>query len=51
VPPEDTEGALLVVSLDGQGVPLIKAEAGKLKAQWGPGEKRPQKEEALVGVG
>jgi hypothetical protein len=40
VPPEDTEGALLVVSFDGKGVPMIKAEATKLKAKLGTGEKR-----------
>ena len=46
---EDTEGALLVVSFDGKGVPMIKAEAAKLKAKLGTGEKR-QKKKALVGV-
>ena len=50
VPPEDTEGALLVVSFDGKGVPMIKAEAVKLKAKLGTGEKRQKKKEALVGV-
>jgi hypothetical protein len=50
VPEEDTEGALLVVSFDGKGVPMIKAAAVKLKAKLGPGEKRQQKQEALVGV-
>jgi hypothetical protein len=48
--PEDTEGALLVVSFDGKGVPMIKAEAAKLKAKLGTGEKRQKKKEALVGV-
>jgi hypothetical protein len=47
---EDTEGALLVVSFDGKGVPMIKEEAVKLKAQLGTGEKRQKKKEALVGV-
>ena len=47
---EDTEGALLVVSFDGKGVPMIKAEAVKLKAKLGTGEKRQRKKEALVGV-
>jgi hypothetical protein len=42
VPLEAREEALLVVSVDGQGVPMLKAEAGKLKAQVGTGEKRPQ---------
>jgi hypothetical protein len=50
LPPEDTEGALLVVSVDGQGVPMIKAEATQLTAKLGPGEQRQQKKEALVGV-
>ena len=49
-PTEDTEGELLVVSFDGKGVPMIKAEAVKLKAKLGTGEKRQQKKEALVGV-
>jgi hypothetical protein len=48
--PEDTEGALLVVSFDGKGVPMLKEEAAKLKAKLGTGEKRQQKKEALVGV-
>jgi hypothetical protein len=50
VPPEDTMGELLVVSFDGKGVPMIKAEAVKLKAKLGTGEKRQKKKEALVGV-
>ena len=50
VPPADTEGELLVVSFDGKGVPMIKAEAVKLKAKLGTGEKRQRKKEALVGV-
>ena len=50
VPPEDSEGELLVVSFDGKGVPMIKAEAVKLKAKLGTGEKRQKKKEALVGV-
>jgi hypothetical protein len=50
LPSEDTEGALLVVSCDGKGVPMMKQEAAKLKAKLGTGEKRQQKKEALVGV-
>jgi hypothetical protein len=50
LPPEDTEGALLVVRVDGKGVPMIKAEATKLKAKLGTGAKRQQQKEALVGV-
>src|SRR5438093_13577353 len=43
LPPEATEGELLVVSFDGKGVPMIKAEAVKLKAKLGTGEKRQKK--------
>jgi hypothetical protein len=50
VPPEESAGELLVVSFDGKGVPMIKAEAVKLKAKLGTGEKRQKKKEALVGV-
>lgn len=50
VPPEERAGALLVVSFDGKGVPMIKEEAVKLKAKLGTGEKRQKKKEALVGV-
>src|ERR1700757_3408561 len=32
-PPEESAGALLVVSFDGKGVPMIKEEAVKLKAK------------------
>jgi hypothetical protein len=48
--PADTEGEILVVSCDGKGVPMIKAEAVKLKAKRGTGEKRQRQKEALVGV-
>jgi hypothetical protein len=48
--PADTAGALLVVSFDGKGVPMIKEAAAKLKAKLGTGEKRQKKQEALVGV-
>ena len=50
MPREDAEGALLVVSVDGKGVPMMKAEAVKLKAKLGSGEKRQTKKEAWVGV-
>jgi hypothetical protein len=50
VPQAETEGELLVVSFDGKGVPMIKAEAVKLTAKLGAGEKRQKKKEALVGV-
>jgi hypothetical protein len=41
---------LLVVSVDGTGVPRIKAEAAKRKAQVGTGAQRPRQQAALVGV-
>jgi hypothetical protein len=50
VPQQEAEGALLVGSFDGKGVPMIKEEAVKLKAKLGSGEKRQTKKEALVGV-
>ena len=50
LPPEDTEGALLVVSFAGKGVPMMKEAAAKLKAKLGTGEKRQKQKEALVGV-
>jgi len=49
VAPEANAGELLVVRFDGKGVPMIKAEAVKLKAKLGPGEKRQRKKAALVG--
>ena len=49
VPPEEGAGALLVVSVDGTGVPMITEEAVKLKAKLGTGEKRQKKKETLVG--
>jgi hypothetical protein len=49
-PKEDTEGELLVVSVDGTGVPMIQEAAVKLTARLGTGEKRQRKKEALVGV-
>jgi hypothetical protein len=50
VPPEERAGEVLVVSVDGKGVPMITEEAVKLKAKWGPGAKRQQTKAALVGV-
>jgi hypothetical protein len=49
-PAQETEGEILVVSVDGKGVPMIKAEVAKLQAKLGKGEKRQKKKEALVGV-
>jgi hypothetical protein len=39
-----------VASFDGKGVPMIKAEATKIKGRQGKGEKKQKKKEALVGV-
>ena len=50
LPPEDTAGALLVVRVDGQGVPLSTAAATTLTAQWSTGEQRQTQKAALVGV-
>lgn len=49
-PTPDEEGEIMVVSLDGKGIPMIRKEAVKLKARLGKGEKRLKKKEALVGV-
>ncbi len=49
VPPAASAGALLVVRVDGQGVPMLKEEAVTLKATWGTGEQRQRKTAALVG--
>ena len=40
MPPEDTEGALLVVRVAGKGVPMLKEDVVTLTATWGTGEKR-----------
>jgi hypothetical protein len=50
VPQAATAGELLGVRCEGKGVPMIKAEAVKLTATWGTGEKRQQKKEARGGV-
>jgi len=49
-PVPEEEGEFQVVSFDGKGVPMIKAEAAKIQAKLGKGEKRQKKKEALVGV-
>ena len=49
-PQEEAKGERLVVRFDGKGVPMIEAEAVKLKAQLGTGEQRQKQTEALVGV-
>lgn len=50
LPDAESEGAIHVLSCDGQGVPVIKREAAKLQARLGQGEKRQKKTEAMVGV-
>ena len=50
VPQQAAEGALLGVSVDGKGVPMITAAVVTLKATLGRGAKRQTKKEALVGV-
>ena len=49
-PSEESEGEIVVVSVDGKGVPMIKAQAAKLQARLGKGENRHKKKEAPVGV-
>jgi len=49
-PSPEQEGAIQVLQFDGKGVPMIKAEAAKLTARPGKGEKRQKKKEAMVGV-
>jgi hypothetical protein len=49
-PSSEQEGAIQVLGFDGKGVPMIKAEAMKLTARSGKGEKRQKKKEAMVGV-
>ena len=49
-PPPEAEGELVVVSVDGKGVPMIQSEAAKLQAKPDTGDPRPKKKEALVGV-
>ncbi len=51
LPDVESEGEIQVVSFDGKGVPVIKAEAAKIKSRLGKGEKRQKKKEATVGVG
>ncbi|MCK5507762.1 MAG: ISKra4 family transposase, partial [Desulfobacterales bacterium] len=46
----ESEEDYVVVSFDGKGVPMIKAEAAKIVARQGKGEKKQKKKEALVGV-
>ena len=43
-------GTLQVVSADGKGVPVIKRSSGPRPARMAKGEKRQQKQEAIVGV-
>ena len=50
LPKPEREEDYTVVSFDGKGVPMIKAEAAKIVARQGNGEKKQKKKEALVGV-
>jgi len=50
LPKLESEEDYIVVSFDGKGVPMIKAEASKIVARQGKGEKKQKKKEALVGV-
>ena len=48
--PAETAGELRVVSVDGQGVPMLTEAAVTHTAQWGTGAPRPTQPEALGGV-
>ncbi len=50
LPDPESEGQVQVLQFDGKGVPVIKAEAAKIKSRLGKGEKRQKKKEATVGV-
>ncbi len=50
LPDPESEGQIQVLQFDGKGVPVIKAEAAKIKSRLGKGEKRQKKKEATVGV-
>ena len=50
LPKLESQEDYVVVSFDGKGVPMIKAEAAKIVARQGKGEKKQKKKEALVGV-
>jgi hypothetical protein len=50
LPTPPAADAVQVVSLDGKGVPVIKHGAGRCPPRLAKGEKRQQKQEALVGV-
>jgi hypothetical protein len=49
-PLPEQEGSIQVLEWDGKGIPVIKAEAARLKTRLGKGEKRQKKKEAMVGV-
>ena len=49
VAPEESAGALLVVRVDGTGVPMMKAEAVTLKATWGTGRETAAEEGSAGG--
>ena len=50
LPKLESEVDYVVVSFDGKGVPMIKAEAAKIVARQGKGEKKQKWKEALAGV-
>lgn len=49
-PPPETEGEVLVVAIDGKGVPLVKEQPAEHKVRLGRGEKLSRKKEAVVSV-
>ena len=48
IPPPQTEGEVLVMAIDGKGVPLVKEEPAEHKVRLGRGEKLSRKKEAVV---
>jgi hypothetical protein len=46
--PRRTDGAILVVQADGQGVPMVQPSPGTPPVRLGQGQKRTQKKEAVV---
>jgi len=47
-PPAEAEGSILVIQVDGKGVPMVRTEAAELPARRGKGQKRTQKKESVV---
>ena len=48
VPPPETEGPILVIQVDGKGVPMVREEPAPRQARRGKGQKRTKKKEAVV---